>query len=135
EALTELVPVEPYDLVYSFGVIHHTPHPDRVLEQIRHYLRSGGTLKMMVYHRRSWKVMAMAARNPRRIANLDELIAERSEAQTGSPVTYTYTRRSLRRLLEQRGYRVESLRVEHIFPWRFPDYAEYRYVKAWPFRW
>jgi ubiquinone/menaquinone biosynthesis C-methylase UbiE len=57
EHLTDFVPVAPYDLIYSFGVIHHTPHPERVTEQIRNYLKPATTVKIMVYHRWSWKVL------------------------------------------------------------------------------
>ncbi|HQH74657.1 MAG TPA: class I SAM-dependent methyltransferase, partial [bacterium] len=58
-----------------------------------------------------------------------------SEAQTGCPVTYTYSRRQCREMLEQCGFQVSGIRVEHIFPYRIADYVEHRYVKEWYFRW
>jgi SAM-dependent methyltransferase len=94
EQLSAFVPVEPYDLIYSFGVIHHTPHPQVVLEQLRYYARQGTTIKIMVYHRRSWKVGWILFTEGRgKFWKLQELVAKNSEAQTGCPVTYTYTRR------------------------------------------
>jgi hypothetical protein len=66
---------------------------------------------------------------------LDEFVARHSEAQTGCPVTYTYSRRQARQLLERLGFRVVESWVDHIFPYRIPDYVKYRYVKVWYFRW
>lgn len=136
EELSRVLPPAEYDLIYSFGVIHHTPHPARVVAELRRFARPGGTLKVMVYHRRSWKVLGIVSTQGRgRFWKLPELVAAHSEAQTGCPVTHVYDRAEGRRLLERAGFRVTDVRVEHVFPYRIPDYVEYRYVREWYFRW
>jgi SAM-dependent methyltransferase len=136
EELTSAIDDGPYDLVYSFGVVHHTPHPEKALAEIRALVAPGGTLKLMVYHRRSWKVFWIVAGEGRgRFWKTDELVAEHSEAQTGCPVTFSYTRRQGRALVERSGFRVQDVRVDHVFPYRIREYVEYRYVKEPYFRW
>jgi ubiquinone/menaquinone biosynthesis C-methylase UbiE len=136
EELDRVVPIEPYDLVYSFGVIHHTPNPDRVLENVRRYMHSQSVLKLMVYHRYSWKVLWLLLRSGKgRFWQASELVARYSEAQTGCPITYIYSRRQGRELVERHGLRVTELWVDHIFPYRIRDYKEYRYRKEWYFHW
>ena len=133
EELNRFVPVEPYDLIYSFGVIHHTPHPERVVEQMRHYAKPGTTIKLMVYYRRSWKVFwILMGYGKGQFWKLEELVAQHSEAQTRCPVTYTYTREEGRRLIESSGFHLTAAFVDHIFPYRIPEYVKYEYVKGFP---
>lgn len=135
ECLSETVPVETYDLVYAFGVIHHTPHPEQAVRQLRRYLAPGGTLKLMVYHRYAWKVLwILLSYGKGRVWQFPEIVARYSEAQTGCPVTYTYTRTGARRLVENAGFRVTTMIVDHVFPYRIEDYKRYGYVKEWYFR-
>jgi 2-polyprenyl-3-methyl-5-hydroxy-6-metoxy-1,4-benzoquinol methylase len=133
EEISKVVPVEEYDLVYSFGVIHHTPRPRQAVSEIRKYMGPNSELKIMVYHRYSWKTFRILMTYGRGVFwKIDELIARYSEAQTGCPVTYTYTKKSIKEMLE--GFEVLEARAEHIFPYRIDDYKAYRYKKAWYFR-
>ena len=136
EKLSESVPVEPYDLVYSFGVIHHTPDPNRVLDEIRKYVTPASTVKIMVYNRWSWKVLwILLTYGKGQFWKLDRLVAEYSEAQTGCPVTYSCSRTQGRRWFENRGFRVTDVMVDHIFPYAIAEYVQYRYKVVWYFRW
>ena len=42
-----------FDHVYSFGVIHHSPAPEKIIREIYRVLRPGGTLTVMLYNRSS----------------------------------------------------------------------------------
>lgn len=43
-----------FDLVYSHGVLHHTPDTQRGIDQVHRVLRPGGTAMVMLYHRNSY---------------------------------------------------------------------------------
>jgi SAM-dependent methyltransferase len=132
EELSSIVPVERFDLVWSFGVIHHSPHPDRVVREIRKYMDARSELRLMVYSRVSYKLFwIMHTEGVWDMSRLDEIIAHHSEAATGCPVTYTYTPRSVTELLD--GYQVLDIAKAHIFTWDVEAYRRYEYKKdpAW----
>jgi SAM-dependent methyltransferase len=42
-----------FDLVYAWGVVHHSPNTPRAVAEIYRVLKSGGRAKIMVYHKQS----------------------------------------------------------------------------------
>jgi SAM-dependent methyltransferase len=125
----------PYDLVHSFGVLHHTPHPDRVLTGLKGWFKPGGELRLMLYNRYSWKAFWILAKYGKmQFWRWAELVQRYSEAQEGSPWTTTWTPRLAGKLLTQTGYDVRSMKVDHIFPYRVEDYRKGNYVQEWQWR-
>jgi len=52
-------PAASFDVVYSWGVIHHSEHPAGIIAEVRRVLKPGGWFIGMLYGRRSvvaWKL-------------------------------------------------------------------------------
>ncbi len=111
------VPKGPYDLIYSFGVLHHTPNPQKALEVLRQFAGPNTELRIMLYAKHSWKAMLISA-------GLDQ-----PEAQDGCPIALTFSQEQARDLLESSGFVVEDIWQDHVFSYRIEDYVNYRYVK------
>jgi ubiquinone/menaquinone biosynthesis C-methylase UbiE len=81
-----------FHLVYSWGVLHHTPDTECALREIHRVLRSGGECRVMLYHRRSLLALQCYLRyglgGLRPFTSISELIAKNIE----SPGTKAFTR-------------------------------------------
>lgn len=134
EELDQLLkPNTSFDLIWSFGVIHHSPNPEKILKLCDQFLADNGELRMMVYAQCSYKVLNMMRETENwHFENVDELIALYSEAQYGSPVTYAYTLEGARRLFSD--FTILEMKKAHIFSWDIPAYKEYRYERDAAFK-
>jgi 2-polyprenyl-3-methyl-5-hydroxy-6-metoxy-1,4-benzoquinol methylase len=107
------------DLVYSYGVIHHFPAIDRIIDNVYNILKPGGEFRFMVYAKNSWK-QAMINKG------LDQF-----EAQAGCPYAKSYTKDDILDLLGSK-FQLERLRQDHCFMYNVDAYKQGRYeLEPW----
>lgn len=90
-----------FDLVYSWGVIHHSPNTPAAIGELRRVLRPGGTARVMIYHTASlvglllWIRYALLAGKPS--TRLARIYADHLE----SPGTKAYSVRAAQGLFAE----------------------------------
>jgi SAM-dependent methyltransferase len=90
-----------FDVVYSWGVIHHSAHPDRIIQEIRRVLKPSGLFLGMLYARYStvalklWVKYGLLRGKPWR--TLSDVVARHME----SPGTKAYTHAEIKTLFAQ----------------------------------
>jgi len=104
---------ESFDIVYSWGVLHHSPDTARAVGEVRRVLRPGGVARVMIYQRHSivgsmlWVRYALLAGRPAR--SMDSVLAEHLE----SPGTKGYSATEARALFAGFGTVTVQVQLNH----------------------
>lgn len=94
-----------FDFVWSWGVIHHSADPARILREMLRVLKPSGEVRLMVYHRRSlnaWYFMARGILTAKFLQGMSpaDMVSHYSDGY----VARSYTREEFASLLRRCGF-------------------------------
>jgi ubiquinone/menaquinone biosynthesis C-methylase UbiE len=93
-----------FDIVYSWGVLHHTPNTYRAFQETYRVLRPGGCIKAMIYHHPSWTGLMLYIRYALARGQIRTPIRQIIYEHLESPGTKVYTVDEARRILGEIGF-------------------------------
>lgn len=105
-----------YDLIYSFGVIHHTENMNKAFNSIYKIANKNTSIKIMLYAKNSYKNFLLNHTN------------YRFEAQKNCPVVYTVDNKDLNKLFKNK-FRIINKYQDFIFPYKIKPYKKGKYIK------
>jgi len=84
-----------FDLVYSYGVLHHTPYMEDIFVDIYRVLKESGQMKLMLYNKYSllyyYSILYLRKYIEKSDLNREELLSKYSEFREGCPHTRCFT--------------------------------------------
>lgn len=101
-----------FDVVYSWGVLHHSPDTPKAFREVNRVLKKGGTARIMVYHTYSltgfmlWVRYALLTLRP--FLTLGDIYSMYLE----SPGTKAYTKREGEALCKQAGFKRYTVSIQ-----------------------
>jgi ubiquinone/menaquinone biosynthesis C-methylase UbiE len=117
-----------FDLVYSWGVIHHSPDTLTCLKEIIRVTKPGGTVKVMIYNRHSlfalYRYVLGALLKGKPFQSLKQVLYHQQE----SPGTKAYTFGEVKKMLAPLPVTCKQLKAP-------VTQHDLLYYKAKPFRW
>lgn len=110
------VPKLNYDLIYSFGVIHHTPNMKKAFKEIYKLSNKKTEIKIMLYAKNSYKNFMLNLTN------------YRYEAKKNCPIVNKLDKNDVERLIKNK-FKILEISQDFIFPYQIKAYKNNIYKK------
>jgi len=123
-----MFPTATFDMVFSNGVLHHTPEIGRSFREAHRVLKAGGDFWVILYHKNSifywvtlWLVDHILRRGFLRRSFQERLGQIEYTTSDALPLVNAYSRQELGRLLKANGFQIESLLVRKLLREDLPN--------------
>lgn len=111
-----------FDVVYSNGVLHHTPDMERAFREVERVLRPGGIFYVIVYHRNSiyYRLSNTISALLRGRAPKTQIRYIEANDPDLLPVVNVYSKSELATILKAANFEIEDMSVRKLVATEFP---------------